>query len=58
VDSALKSVSADDVVSLWGYLVEVRGDDGWKWRSSLSRHDTGGGSCEVVWVERLEIRRP
>lgn len=29
---------------------------GWRWRSSLSREDTGDGSCELVWVERLELR--
>ena len=31
-------------------LVEVRGADGWTWRSSLSREDSGNGGCEVVYV--------
>jgi len=52
---ALARVATDDRVRLAGKLVEVRADDGWHWRSSLSRTDTGAGSCEVLWLERLEI---
>jgi hypothetical protein len=52
---ALARVRADDRVRISGQLVEVRGDDGWRWRSSLSRSDTGASSCEVVWLERLEV---
>lgn len=47
-----------DLLELSGYLVEVRHADGWTWRSSLSREDTGGGSCEVVWVESVKRARP
>jgi hypothetical protein len=39
-----------------GYLVEVRGRDGFRWRSSLTREDTGNGACELVWVEKLDVR--
>jgi hypothetical protein len=52
---ALARITANDHVRLAGKLVEVRGDDGWRWRSSLSRTDTGAGSCEVLWLERLEF---
>ena len=24
--------------------------DGWRWRSSLTRDDSGGGACELVYV--------
>jgi hypothetical protein len=44
------------VVALTGYLVEVRGPDGFRWRSSLTREDTGNGACELVWVEKLDVR--
>ena len=37
-------------------LIEVRGADGWRWRSSLTREDTGAGACELVWVERIAVR--
>lgn len=42
------------LVTLTGELVEVTGDDGWRWRSSLSRTDTGDNSCEVLWLERIQ----
>ena len=54
----LLAVKRHEVVSLEGYLVEVHGSDGYRWRSSLSRADTGGHSCEVLWVTRVSSRRP
>jgi hypothetical protein len=41
-------------VTASGYLVDIRGADGFTWSTSLSRTDTGDGACEVFWVERLE----
>ncbi len=55
VFDALKKVKPGQVVEFSGYLVNVYRDDGWKWFSSLSRTDTGERSCEVVWVETLDI---
>lgn len=52
---ALERAGTDDQIRLWGFLVEVRGDDGFNWRSSTVRTDTGNGACEVIWVERVEI---
>jgi hypothetical protein len=49
----LKSVRKGDLINLTGYLVSVTGDDGYQWRSSLTRSDEGDGSCEVVWVESV-----
>jgi hypothetical protein len=46
----LLSIKRHDLVTLEGYLVEVTGTDGYHWRSSLTRDDTGGGSCEVFWI--------
>lgn len=43
------------VVEFKGYLVNVSAADGWHWNTSQSRTDTGGGSCEVVWVEEFKI---
>lgn len=56
VAAALRRVRAGSVVRLEGLLVAASRDDGWRWRSSLSRDDSGGGACELVWVERLEVR--
>ncbi len=55
VESALKRLRVGQVVRISGYLVEVAGADGWRWRSSLSRTDSGNGACELVWVEDLEV---
>lgn len=51
----LRDVRRGTVIRIGGYLIEARGKDGWRWRSSLTRADTGAGSCELVWVERLEL---
>ena len=55
VEKELKSVDPGDVVAINGYLVEASGPNQFKWRSSLSRTDTGAGACELMSVE--EIRR-
>ena len=53
---ALKRVRRGQVVQLSGYLVKIEAPDGWQWRSSLSRKDTGNGSCEVIYVKDFRIR--
>lgn len=50
VAAALRDVDAGDRVRIDGWLVQVNAPDGWRWRSSLTREDTGGGACEVVYV--------
>ena len=55
VAEQLQAVQPGDIVRLQGYLVEVSAQDGWTWTSSTSRNDTGDGSCEVLWVESVEI---
>ena len=55
VARALQRVRVGDVVSLDGLLVEADKAGGWRWRSSLTRDDTGDGACEVVYVQELDI---
>lgn len=50
VAEALSQVRAGQSVRVQGWLVEARRDDGWLWRSSLTREDSGDGSCELVYV--------
>ena len=50
----LASIRTGDIIRIHGYLVEATAEDGWRWRSSLSRNDTGDGACELVWVESVE----
>jgi hypothetical protein len=54
IEKLLKGLRPGHVIHLRGYLVEARTPDGWRWRSSLSRTDTGRGACELVLVESLE----
>jgi hypothetical protein len=58
IRSRLLAVKRHEVVSLEGYLVEASAADGWHWRSSLTRTDTGGGACEVLWVTAVSTRKP
>ncbi|MEW8102856.1 MAG: hypothetical protein AB2785_13945 [Candidatus Thiodiazotropha endolucinida] len=54
----LDEVRLGHIVHLRGYLVEARAPDGWYWRSSLSRKDTGARACELIFVESLSIEGP
>lgn len=49
----LLAVKTGQIIRLEGQLVRVDGKDGWHWVSSLTRADTGDGSCEVIWVESI-----
>lgn len=53
----LLAVKRHDLVTLDGYLVEVNGTGGYRWHSSLSRTDTGGGACEVMWITQISRRK-
>ena len=51
----LKSVRKGQVVKLKGYLVNAEAADGWRWKSSLSRSDTGNGACELMYVTDVAV---
>jgi hypothetical protein len=55
VASALARVRRGDVVRLEGDLVDIDGPDGFAWKTSLSRTDTGAGACETLYVRALTI---
>lgn len=46
----LADVREGDRVRVEGWLVEAVAPDGWRWRSSLTRDDSGEGACELVYV--------
>jgi hypothetical protein len=56
VAAQLNTVSAGQIVTMDGYLVQVGGPDGFFWKSSLSRTDKGDGACELMWVEQMSVR--
>ncbi|HEY6940133.1 hypothetical protein [Dokdonella sp.] len=56
VARSLDAIRVGDVVELRGRLVEASRADGWRWRSSLSREDSGAGACELMLVESIDRR--
>ena len=55
LERRLKTLRPGQLVSISGYLVDVRDPNGFRWSTSLSRTDTGDGACELVWVESLTV---
>jgi hypothetical protein len=50
----LERVPQGAIVTLNGWLVDVSASDGWSWRTSRTRDDTGNGACEIIWVEDVQ----
>ena len=53
VAGQMKKIKKDDLVYLKGALIEIQAQDGWRWKSSLSREDTGNGACELMRVDSI-----
>lgn len=53
----LATVKRGQVAAIEGYLVECS-QRGWKWKSSLTRNDTGSGACEVIFVKDFALITP
>lgn len=51
----LEDVRRGATVTLRGWLVDASAPDGWHWRSSRTREDSGAGACELFWVEEVEV---
>lgn len=55
---AVAHVRRGNLIEMEGSLVKVvgrRGSQSFDWVSSLSRQDREGGSCELLWLERLKV---
>jgi hypothetical protein len=50
VAAALARIDQDQRVRIDGWLVEAVAADGWRWRSSTTRDDSGSGACELIYV--------
>jgi hypothetical protein len=48
VARALSLVKPDETVRVDGWLIRIQQDDGWGWKSSTSRDDSGEGACELI----------
>lgn len=56
VERQIAALRPGQIVAAKGVLVEATRDDGWHWRSSLSREDGGSGACELMYVESVSIK--
>ena len=56
VAARLANLRTGDAVTLRGYLLGLERADGWRWRSSLTREDTGDGACELLYVQQVARR--
>ncbi len=55
VARTLRGVRRDDTVRIDGWLVQADAADGWRWRSSTTREDTGAGACELIYVCAISV---
>ncbi len=55
IDESISKIKRGSLVELRGYLVKVNSDEGWVWKSSLSRNDSGEGACEIFWVKDFSL---
>jgi len=55
IEKKFDEVYKGSLIEMKGYLLEITNTEGWRWKSSLKRDDTAGGSCELFWVEELII---
>lgn len=51
----LKKVKPGQIVSMQGYLVQISQENGWLWKTSVTRSDKGNGACELMYVENVQI---
>jgi hypothetical protein len=56
IEKQLKSARKGQIIKFSGYLVQAKSPEGWSWRSSMSRNDTGSGACELVLVKSVSLQ--
>jgi hypothetical protein len=58
INEAVKTIGKKDMVVFEGFLVNIKGTYKGQpviWNTSLSRKDTGNGSCELFYVSKIRI---
>lgn len=56
IEEQLDEVLRGNIIQLKGKLVNVNKiGEAWVWKSSTKRSDTGGGACEILWVDKISI---
>ncbi|WP_144095741.1 hypothetical protein [Croceicoccus sediminis] len=49
----IDDIDENEIVGLKGYLVDIDGPDGGRWRTSRTRNDSGAGACEIILVTEV-----
>ena len=52
----LLAARVGDVLELDGELVDIKRRDEWSMNTSLTREDSGGGACEIIYVTNAVVR--
>ncbi len=55
---AIGHLRLGELIEMRGYLVDAEGPEGFHWRSSRRRDDTGNGACELFYVESVQKLDP
>lgn len=56
IEEILEDIIIGNIINISGKLVNVNKiGNKWTWKSSTKRDDTGGGACEILWVENISI---
>lgn len=55
VEDLLKQARVGQVISIKGYLIQANGQNGYVWKSSQTRNDTGKGACELIFVRSVRL---
>ena len=56
IEDKIDEIVRGNIIQLSGKLVNVnKVGESWVWKSSTKRNDTGGGACEILWVDEIEI---
>lgn len=51
----LARVRVGQIIQLSGQLVSIKGEDGFRWNSSLTRDDVGANACELFMVDSIDV---
>ena len=56
IEKQINDARKGDIIELSGSLVNVNStEDGWFWKTSLTRKDTGSGACELILVREFKV---
>jgi hypothetical protein len=50
----IKRLRIGQIAEMRGWLVDVKGPDGFQWKTSRTRGDSGNGACEVLYATGVE----